>query len=172
MIHVPITDDAFPSIEATFSYAPQGQTGLGLAKIQITATDGTTLHFAALPLNRWEKRARGAAVKQLVTAEQIPLESTEGVAARLVSTRHPELADATRGNALRRRESLLHLAKMAAEYAEATAEGAKNPAQVLGDRYGVSAATVRSWLHRARREGLTVGSTHPNATVNSQGRLS
>ncbi|MFJ4623076.1 hypothetical protein [Streptomyces sp. NPDC088812] len=117
-----------------------------------------------LPITRWEKAARGAAERRLVVDGPYGQGvSPDDLAEILVNERFPELADATGGNALRRRNSLLNLAKMAAEYAEIMESGAKNPAQVLGDRYHVSAATVRSWLHRARREGLALGSAHPNA---------
>lgn len=119
-----------------------------------------------LPISRWEKAARGAAERRLVAGGPYGQSvSPDDLAEMRVGEKFPELADATGGNALRRRNSLLHLAKMAAEYAEVVESGAKNPAQILGDRHGVSAATVRSWLHRARKEGLALGSAHPNAAL-------
>lgn len=75
----------------------------------------------------------------------------------------PELNGELKGNALRRRNSLVHLAKMMAEYRRAEASGARNAAQVVADKFDVSAATVRSWLHRARREGLAHESLHANS---------
>lgn len=172
MIHAPITDDELPGVEATFSFTPQGSNGLVLVGVRVSAMDGTPLSITTLPLSRWERRARGAAAKQLLATEQNPSGNAEEVAASLVAARYPELEDATHGNALRRRKGLLKLAKAAAEYAEATAAGAQNPAETLAERYDTSAATVRGWLHRARREGLAPASIHPNATVNKQGATS
>lgn len=158
MIYVPITDDTLPGVEATFSYVLREGETLALVEVRIATADGAVSvpSIQEMPLGRWEKRARGTATKQLMTAEPDALE-------RLVLSRHPELASVTGGNALRRRNSLLHLARMAAEYAAAMESGASNPAQTVGQRYSVSAATVRGWVHRARREGLAPRSMHPNA---------
>jgi hypothetical protein len=140
----------------TLSYRVYGSLSDGTAGIQSPLRD--------LPVARWEKAARGAAERRLVDLGPYGQSvDPEDLAEIQVNEKFPELADATGGNALRRRKSLLHLAQMAAEYAEIVESGARNPAQVLGERHKVSAGTVRSWLHRARREGLALGSTHPNA---------
>lgn len=122
-----------------------------------------------LPVSRWEKAARAAAERRLVAdgpyGQQVP---PDDLARIVVDQRFPELADATGGNALRRRNGLIHLAKMVKEYREVEETGASNPAQVLAERHKVSTATVRGWLHRARKEGLALGSSHPNAGPRSQ----
>jgi hypothetical protein len=155
VIHIPITDSALPGVEATFSYALRGDT-LALIEVRIAAAGTVSVPaIQEMPLSRWEKRAWGTAMRRLLAAEETP--------ERRVLARHPQLANVTHGNALRRWKSLVHLASVAAEYADAMEAGASNPAQTVGHRHNVSAATVRGWLHRARREGLAPTSTHPNA---------
>jgi hypothetical protein len=85
--------------------------------------------------------------------------------AGLVDELFPELRTATGGNDLRRKRGLIRLASIAQEHAQAEADGDKNPTKLLAERHGVATPTVRSWLHRARCEGLTPGSHHPNATL-------
>ncbi|MEU6703885.1 hypothetical protein [Streptomyces wuyuanensis] len=121
--------------------------------------------FREAPLSRWERAARAAAERRLVAAgpgfQQV---APEVMAEMIVAERFPELAGAVGGNALRRRKGLLHLAAIVQEYKLAEEQGASNPAQLLAETHGVSPGTVRSWLTRARREGLAPESSHPNAT--------
>ncbi|MEU3546272.1 hypothetical protein [Streptomyces longwoodensis] len=152
------------AVSVTFKFGLIPGSPLLTLGFKVWSDQGIRSALRDLPIPRWEKAARGAAERRLVAGGPYGQSvSVEDLAEILVREKFPELNGAAGGNALRRRNSLLHLAKMAAEYAEVVESGAKNPAQVLGDRHDVSAATVRSWLHRARREGLALGSAHPNA---------
>lgn len=152
------------AMDATLRYGLVPGSHLVTLGFAVNSEGGIDTPLRDLPFARWDKAARGAAERVLVASgphsQSVP---PDILAELMVDQQFPELKDAAGGNALRRRKSLLHLAQMAAEYSEIQGSGSSNPAQVLGDRYDVSAATVRSWLHRARREGLALGSSHPNA---------
>lgn len=142
---------------------------LGVLGYSVTSLYWIDTPLRDLPVARWEAAARAAAERRLVAGGPYGQGvSSNDIARGLVDEKFPELVGAKAGNALRRRNGLLHLAKMAAEYMEVKESGASNPAGVLADRYGVSAATVRGWLHRARKEGLALESAHPNAGPRAQ----
>jgi hypothetical protein len=137
---------------------------LVLIEIRIRATEGDALvvgGLGPLPLARWDRSARFRAATE-------GAEPSEELALARVRTLHPALGPHCSGNARRRWASLVGLAKVAEEYGRIAACGVANPALLLAAQHGVPAGTVRSWLHKARREGLAPGSTHPNATVNKQ----
>lgn len=151
-------------LTATFKFGLIPGGTLLILGFSVQSENGISPALRDLPYARWEKTCRGAAERALLTSGPHGQHVAPDLMAELmVDKRFPELKEATGGNALRRRKSLLHLAEMAAEYSEIQGAGISNPAEILGMRYGVSAATVRSWLHRARREGLAIGSSHPNA---------
>ncbi|WP_326779742.1 helix-turn-helix domain-containing protein [Streptomyces longwoodensis] len=161
---VPVQDIAHPSVVADMVYERADSGELALAEIRIRAAEGAALLIAGLgplPLARWDRSARF----QAATERGEPVEE---LALARVRTLHPDLGPISRGNAQRRWSSLVGLAKAAEEYGRLAASGHSNPALLLASRYGVSTTTIRSWLHRARREGLAPTSTHPNATVNRQ----
>lgn len=112
---------------------------------------GRTAWLAKAPISRWLRMARAE------------------VEARIYGYEIATPDDGLRGNAARRHDALIRLARVAQEYRAAEAAGHRNPAAVVGAAHGVSAATVRSWLFRARREGLAAASDHLNATVNAEG---
>src|ERR1044072_992987 len=142
---------------------------LGVLGCRVTSLNWIDTRLRDLPVTRWEKAARAAAERRLVAGGPYGQQVSAGdLAESLVNEKFPELAGASGGNALRRRNGLVHLAKMAHEYMEARESGAENPTAVLAERYEVSAATVRGWLHRARREGLALESSHPNARHRAQ----
>ncbi|MDX2703172.1 helix-turn-helix domain containing protein [Streptomyces sp. PA03-6a] len=132
---------------------------------EVHSTHGLEVPLKNLPAARWEKAARAAAERQLVAGGPYGQQVQPGyLAGALVDKLFPELVNATGGNELRRRNGLLHLAKMAEEYKSLEESGSSNPTQTLADKHGVSPATVRGWLHRARKEGLALESSHPNAS--------
>ncbi|WP_333767725.1 hypothetical protein [Streptomyces sp. IBSBF 2435] len=120
--------------------------------------------FREALLPRWEKAGRAAVEHRLVTASPT-FQHVEpaSLAESIVAERFPELAGPIKGNALRRRKSLLHLATVVQEYKLAESQGATNPAEVVAAAHGVATGTVRSWLTRARREDLAPASGHRNA---------
>lgn len=139
---------------------------LGIRIVTFTAfsDQGFETALKDLPVSRWEKVARAAAERTLMASGPYGQHvAPEDMAEIIVNQKFPELAGATGGNALRRRNGLIHLAVMFQEYKRAEETGVENPAQVLAEQHSVSAATVRGWLHRARKEGLAPESTHPNA---------
>lgn len=90
----------------------------------------------------------------------------------LVMQLFPELDGALRGNALRRRRSLVFLAGVAREYTQLQVAGDSNPAQTMAEEHGVASGTVRGWLARARREGVAPASSHGNSIISQEGRPS
>ncbi|MFF2511664.1 hypothetical protein [Streptomyces sp. NPDC058086] len=137
---------------------------LRVLSYRVLSFHGIDTPLKDLPVIRWEKAAKAAAERRLVGGGPYGQNvAPEDLAKLIVDQKFPELAGVTGGNGLRRKNGLLQLAQRAAEYMEAKESGSSNPAQVLADRHGVSAATVRGWLHRARREGLALESAHPNA---------
>ncbi|MFJ9474738.1 hypothetical protein ACIRRI_06940 [Streptomyces mirabilis] len=138
--------------------------GMRVVTFTVFSAQGLEVSVKDLPVSRWEKVARAAAERRLMAGGPYQQHVAPGDLAELiVNEKFPELAGAAGGNALRRRNGLVHLAKMFEEYKQAEESGIENPAQVLAEKHSVSAATVRGWLHRARREGLAPESSHPNA---------
>jgi hypothetical protein len=170
---VRVTDSSLPGLQAELRFGTVSGGALQLLRFDLSpVVDGEEIRptdLRAVTVSRWERAARAAAERRTLTeGPQGQHVDPEGEAELLVDRLFPTLADATGGNALRRKRSLLHLARIASEYRLAEATGAKNPAQLLAEQHGVTASTVRSWLHRARREGLAFESTHPNAATASR----
>jgi hypothetical protein len=149
---------------ALFKFGMVPTLGMRLVSFTAFSDQGFETALKDLPVSRWEKVARAAAERTLMaTGPHGQHVAPEAMAEIIVNEKFPELAGATGGNALRRRNGLIHLAMMFQEYKRAEETGVENPAQVLAEQHSVSAATVRGWLHRARKEGLAPESTHPNA---------
>lgn len=164
-VAVELTDDDVPGATASFLFGALPDMPMELLSFGVTRKpEGRLLVVRDLPLTRWERAARAEAERSLVTTgphgQHVSEEST---ARSMVDARFPELRDASGGNALRRRNALVHLAEIAQEYKRAEAAGARNPAQIIADHHAVTSSTVRGWMHRARREGLAAESPHPNA---------
>jgi hypothetical protein len=128
-----------------------------------------------LPLARWETSAR-AHVAQYLTEQQwwnpdpaevalvgkmmgmepediTGLQSAVAPAA-LVRRLHPGLSESTKPTDVRRYRGLLHLAEVAQEFRSAQMEGVPDPAVSVAKARDVNPATVRSWIHRARKARL------------------
>ncbi|WP_405580731.1 hypothetical protein [Streptomyces sp. NBC_01092] len=161
-VHVWDTD---PELFVIFKFGMVPGLPLKVLSYTVHSTHGIEQSLRDLPVTRWEKAAQAAAERRLVSGSPYGQHvSPADLARSIVDEKFPELAGATKGNALRRKNALLQLAERAAEYMGAMESGSSNPAEVLAERHGVSAATVRGWLHRARKEGLALESAHPNAT--------
>ncbi|WP_329340693.1 hypothetical protein OG252_33145 [Streptomyces sp. NBC_01352] len=149
---------------ALFKFGMVPTLGMRIVTFTAFSNQGFKASLKDLPVSRWEKVARAAAERRLMAGGPYGQHvAPEDAARSIVNKKFPELADASGGNALRRRNGLIHLAMMFEEYKRAEETGVENPAQVLAEKHSVSAATVRGWLHRARKEGLAPESTHPNA---------
>lgn len=154
---------------ALFKFGMIPNQGMRIVTFTAFSAQGLEVSVKDLPLARWEKAARAAAERRLMAGgPYVQHVAPEDLAQSVVDEKFPELAGATGGNALRRRNGLIHLAKMFEEYKRAEESGVENPAQVLAGKHSVSAATVRGWLHRARKEGLAPESAHPNAGPRTQ----
>ncbi|MEV6504781.1 hypothetical protein AB0M61_01500 [Streptomyces sp. NPDC051642] len=165
---IPVRDEKHPTIQADMVYSRNASGELALAEVRLRAAEGGTLELvglAPLPLSRWDRMARF----QAATSGG---ESLDEIALERVRETWPELGPHCHGNAKRRWQGLVGLARFAEEYGRLAGAGCPNPAVLLGEHHDISAGTVRSWLHRARREGLAPKSTHANATVNKQGATS
>lgn len=164
LVVIQVRDDHHPSVAPDLVYERAASGELVLSEIRIRAAEGGSLlvgGLGPLPLARWDRSARFQAATQAG-------EPPEELALARVRVLHPELGPHCTGNVRRRWASLVGLARVAEEYGRIAACGVANPALLLAAQHGVPAGTVRSWIHKARREGLAPESTHANATVNRQ----
>lgn len=160
-IVVPIHDEQHPEVSVELRYARGTDGTLALIGFTVLPTGGGNLASSSikdLPFARWDRMARFQAATSST-------EDLDGLALRRVKEAWPDLGTHCRGHAKRRWQALVRLARFAEEYARIAATGSSNPAAVLGERHHVPEATVRGWLHRARREGLASASLHPNAVA-------
>lgn len=120
-----------------------------------------------LPLTKLERAARTTLTFGLKDPDGAPLvgsglldlftptpEDIPAVARETVRERHPEVDPEGGPAASRRWNRLLRLAEVWLEHQGAQARGEKAPAKVVAEARGVAPATVRSWLHHAKQEGL------------------
>ncbi|MEV4864285.1 hypothetical protein [Streptomyces ossamyceticus] len=120
-----------------------------------------------LPFVKLERVARMALTFGRRTPEGAPLNLSAGLfqapppaekiperAEQMVRSHHPDVDPHGGAGALRRWNRLIRLAEVQLEYNAAAAAGEKAPATVVADKRGVSPATVNTWLHHAKKEGL------------------
>lgn len=127
---------------------------------------GATL-IRDLPIAKLERVARMMLTFGLRTSEGAPLNLSAGVfevpppaekiparAEEMVRAHHPDVDPDGGPGALRRWKRLTRLAEVQLEYNAAAAQGEKAPATVVAEKRGVTPATVSTWLHHAKKEGL------------------
>ena len=118
-----------------------------------------------LPLTKLERAARttltfglrdpdGAPLSGPLALFTPPPEDIPSVARETVRERHPEVNPEGGPAAARRWNRLVRLAEVWLEHQAAQARGEKAPTTVIAEARGVAPATVRSWLHHAKQEGL------------------
>jgi hypothetical protein len=120
-----------------------------------------------LPFVKLERVARMALTFGQRTPEGVPLDMSAGLfeapppvekiperAEGMVRANHPDVDPDGGPGALRRWRRLIRLAEVQLEYNAAAVAGEKAPATVVAERRGVSTATVNTWLHHAKKEGL------------------
>jgi hypothetical protein len=165
LVNVAVSDPDHPDLAVTFEFGMVPAQAMSVVRFHLESRPGYSVtSLRDLPMSRWERAARAAAESRIVTNGPIGQHvDPDALADELVDARFPELTDAKGGNPLRRRNGLVHLAKMFQEYKQAEQSGVQNPAQALANAHSVTTATVRGWLHRARKEGLAPESSHPNA---------
>ncbi|MFE7237903.1 hypothetical protein [Streptomyces sp. NPDC057580] len=156
-----VTDPAHPKRAALFEYI--GMPGHRLAPVSVTVGPAPDLPYDEyvsipprdlrdLPLARWESAARWRAELELGqggSSDKRP-ESAEAWVFKL----YPELRDDDTPAAQRRLRGLTHVADIAMEYATLSILGVKDPAAAIARRRDAKPATVRSWIHRARKAGF------------------
>ncbi|MFD4790548.1 hypothetical protein ACFWN1_26545 [Streptomyces sp. NPDC058459] len=166
-----VLDDEHPDVATTFKYLaipgqPLQAIGVNVhSRPEPDPLNNFTVGASAIremPIARWDRTAQAAVVKRLGgdVGSEVESSATEWAEA-LVRQKFPELDEPKNGHEVRRRKSLLQLAEAAEEYARIASTGERNPAGVLAARRGTTASTVRGWLHRARREGVTRDTSHP-----------
>lgn len=120
-----------------------------------------------LPTAKLERAARMAA--ELMLSQGKPsVEKTKQVywpggapadipetARAMVRERWPDLDPEAGAGAARRWNRLVRLAEVVQEHQAARARGEKAPATVVATARGVEPGTVRTWLHQAKKEGIT-----------------
>ncbi|MFJ3088914.1 hypothetical protein [Streptomyces sp. NPDC086838] len=116
-----------------------------------------------MPIARWEKAARSAAVFHVEGATPWAWraagddESVARLAAEIVTAMNPDLDPHAGKGPARSWNRLIRLAEVTLQAEMAEARGEKSPAAYVAERRGVAAATVRGWLHQARQAGLASG---------------
>lgn len=172
MVEATVFDDDHPDVAITFRYLavpakPLITVGVSVQSREQDPYSNVTVGASAIremPIARWDRTAQASVVQQLSEgAGEEPQTSAAAWAEGLVNEKFPELIEPRDGHAVRRRNSLLHLAEAAEEYARIASTGERNPAGVLAERRGTTASTVRGWLHRARREGVARDISAPGA---------
>ncbi|MET9414111.1 hypothetical protein ABZY03_07955 [Streptomyces klenkii] len=127
---------------------------------------GSRQHLGAtvvreLPLARLERAARGL----FELSYRIPREGVARMGKReaatiseaaqvMVRELHPDLDETAGAGAARRWKRLVRLAEVVQEYQMAVTRGDKSPAATVAEARDVAPATVRSWMHQARKEGF------------------
>lgn len=191
-----VRDEDMPDRVVSFRYGLEvgraGLHGVHLASAEIAVrgwAGGQPLAVSSirdLPLTRWENAARAA-----IHAEWFPPESPSGgklswftkntdgtlsidtslrdaYAERLLSSLYPDVGKSDTPGARRRDESLRKLARAAVEYHAYLGEGRSDPAIEIARGNGVSPATARSWIFRARKAGLLGPSSGTKPGVQAQ----
>lgn len=115
----------------------------------------TVSRIRDLPLARWEAAARAHVVeKYSLTPADVDLVMEALTPVSRVDRLYPGLRDSTGAGDKRKYKSLMHLAEIANEFTGRQLVGEPDPATSIARDRGVNPATVRSWLHRARKAGL------------------
>ncbi|WP_445279667.1 hypothetical protein [Streptomyces sp. DSM 118148] len=144
-------------------YGVQVQPHPGLAAKNWLTVGATVVRD--LPLTKLERAARFMLQVSLKAPDGAPLsgrlaafgpdpEDIPATARETVRERHPDVDPEAGPAALRRWNRLTRLAEVWLEYHAAQAKGEKAPTTVIAEARGVAPATVRTWLHHAKQEGL------------------
>ncbi len=177
-VEATVRDDEEPRLVARFGYVASAfAKHLLLRSVAIEPAPGMELGKQArltiagvrdLPLARWEAAARAHISQKLsMTLDEHrqlwgklagPAEADRILTfispAVRVQQLYPGLAQSSTPGDMRRYKSLLRLAEVADEYQRAQRDGVHDPAAFVARNRGEKPATVRSWLHRARKAGL------------------
>ncbi|RKF24125.1 hypothetical protein D7I43_27980 [Micromonospora globbae] len=122
-----------------------------------------------LPIARWVRGAKMvadlAAADDQFTPEfelvyRVDEPDVASLADELVEKMFPGLDEQKTPAALRRRKYLRHLAQVAVIYDHSVVNGRDDPAAEVARRFHAQPGTARTWVHRARKEGL-IGATAP-----------
>lgn len=124
---------------------------------------GEWLHVGAsfirdMPTARLERAARLTVEAYLSEEDALEQDSTddvEEVARSMVRELWPDLDPEAGAGAARRWNRLVRLAEVVQEHQAARVQGEKAPANAVAEARGVESSTVRSWLHQAKKEGIT-----------------
>jgi hypothetical protein len=166
-----VVDPQHPKRAATFGYI--GVPGHSLAPVSIAVgppPDLPTSDYVAtfpsdvrdLPLGRWEIAARFRVEARLHRSEftEVVLTSRKTAHAKDWSAEDrvfelfPDLRNDDSPAARRRLASMTRLATVAQAYIVHSIFGVKDPAAEIAREMGANPATVRSWIHRARKAGF------------------
>ncbi|MFF3891795.1 hypothetical protein ACFYY3_01045 [Streptomyces sp. NPDC001812] len=176
-VAVAVEPDDRPDLTVTFDYVALPGEILGPFGVHITprervamgegwklAGDPPRLGVAILrdlPIARWERAARLAA--QLHPSQQAPWgwEATAGQedivrrAEEVVRVLHPSVDPMSGKAGARKWAKLTRFAQVILQHQQAQLAGAADPVGSVAEIRGVTPATVRSWLYRAKLEGIT-----------------
>ncbi|MEO3930749.1 hypothetical protein ABGB07_43935 [Micromonosporaceae bacterium B7E4] len=176
-----------PSFEYFVIHRGDGGVDLHLVGMRVGGPHGTSGFNATrtsvseirdMPLARWEQAARASLTMKysgaLPPAEERPqpaLDWTQDDLNARVLELFPELRGDDTPAGRRRLKSLSRLARTANHYMELLAAGRSDPAAEMARRLNESPATVRSWIHRARKVGLLSPAVGRTAGVSAQENL-
>lgn len=157
-----------PSFEYLISRRSDDGVDVQLVGMRVGGPHGAPGHIALgtsiseirdMPLARWEQAARASLTMKYGAppaanrAQSAQGGTPEDVIARVFEL-FPELRDDHTPAGRRRFKSLSRLARLAYQYMQLVAEGRGDPSAELARQLDESPATVRSWIHRARKVGL------------------
>lgn len=169
-VAVTVHPDEQPELAVTFDYVSKpgelrGPFGLHIrpsSDLGIEEQQRLGVAFLRdLPLARWEKSARLTAqadpAHSPVWGWQDPAGSDDVMARAETAIRqlHPDVDRLSGKAGARRWEKLNRLAQVVIQHHAAQLSDAPDPVGSVADLRGVAAATVRSWLYRAKLEGIT-----------------
>ncbi|MBF6047741.1 hypothetical protein GO001_21260 [Streptomyces sp. NRRL B-1677] len=167
LVTATLLPSGYPEICATFEYALSPGHALFPLGFSVRPAPGRPVSksvelemrtIRSLPLTSWEASARAhAEVELLGESISIPREraaSAQATAKALLERSYPDLDPTASKADARKYKSLLHLAEISAEYMLERLFGNVDAPAAIAKRREVNPATVRSWLHRARKAGL------------------
>lgn len=164
-----VRDSAHPRLEGAFTYSIHDG-GIALVGIAVRPRAGvkrderrplTVTDVRDLPIARWEQAARSHAVEAINARWQgdVARRLARSTYEEAVALVEPDLVEAFRarpgdGQLVRRYDAAVQLAKVAGLYRQLVREGVRNPATEIARVFGgVSDATARAWVYRARSKG-------------------
>ena len=159
-VRVEISDPLHPEVSVRFDYSLDvDQKNPALSGVHLTGAGDNgevdVQDFRELPMGRWEKAGRVAALEALDHERK---ERNEQALADLQAA-----ADRGDFRAKRALTAMNRLLTVAVQYRDNVARGVPDPVAQIARTEGVKPATARTWVRRARQAGLIGPAFGPTA---------